>query len=57
MLQWILAESVCKCAGLMDVMRFDAMKTEGKNLVVYDPSHFERGTTSNAWKTQRKALS
>lgn len=39
-----------KCAGLVDVKRFNAMSDNGKNLVMFDQNRFERDTALGGWK-------
>lgn len=41
---WTFDQYRSECAGLMVVKHFDAMAVDGKNLVMYDCSCFERDT-------------
>lgn len=45
---WTLAEYRRAYAGMMNVSRFDSMTFEGKNLVIYDRSPFERDNALGA---------
>lgn len=47
---WKLDAYCRDCAGSMCVKRFGGTAVDGKNLVVYDRSCFERDTALRAWK-------
>lgn len=54
---WTLNYHCRKCAGMMDMKRFDAMALECRNLVIYDRNRFESDTALGACKRRWTVLS
>lgn len=50
LLNWTLDEYCRERTGLMNVLHFDAMAVDGRNVVVYDRNRFKRDPALSAWK-------
>lgn len=54
---WTLDNYRFESADMTDVERFESIAIDGRNLVVYDRSRFERDTVMGGWKRRSKELS